>query len=460
VGGTSSTAYEKRGIAQGRSARAQAHDSIAHGGFSNSRAARSHTIGSDTDALAPLSQVFGAGTVIAQERAYIAARELEIARNTYGDFEDYPFNQWGSDYSSSIILYSPNGDGWKISVDDAGVLSAAAMPVEQADSFWPSFAPTVDEDYCWIETNSDGSILVAARAGAPEYLSMSTDGGATWNDITAAGSREWRRVLISDDGVTMFAGATTGTSGSYGFTFWESTDSGASWTSHAAPFSGSATTYPAWTFDGSADLSIITASFLGLLFTTDDLGATWTAAPDDTFPNGGYVGITVSADGTVHYAILSGSGYFIASQDSGATWTASPTPLGELRPGMRYSGFFGAYNPIATTADGSFVVVGMDGGPLIYSEDFGETWTEIEDSGYHEWQSVAISDDGTWIIAGSNDRSGVYVGDRYGLGYVNFTAQNPSWMTTISRDGVMMYGIPIGGSSPDICVISFDTTTL
>ncbi len=54
-----------------------------------------------------------------------------------------------------------------------------------------------------VASSADGTRLAAVNGG---YVYTSTDGGATWTERTAAGSRQWETVALSADGTKLCAG--------------------------------------------------------------------------------------------------------------------------------------------------------------------------------------------------------------------------------------------------------------
>jgi len=63
------------------------------------------------------------------------------------------------------------------------------------------------------------------------------------------------------------------------------------------------------------------------------------------------------------------------------------------------------WQTVAMSQDGSKMLAGVDGGRLYYSSDSGTTWTEVRPAGYDGyWNSVAMSSDGTKMLVGSYNR--------------------------------------------------------
>ena len=207
-----------------------------------------------------------------------------------------------------------------------------------------------------IASSSDGSKLVAAAG----YIFTSSDYGGIWTRRVSAGYRNWYGVASSSDGTVLVA----------------------------VDF-------------GSKDDD----QYGGYIYRSTDSGATWiqlTGAGKRLWQ-----GIACSSDGTKLAAIEYGwdhngnqiGAYIYTSSDSGATWTE------RTDAGARF------WRKIASSSDGAKLVAvdyGVsfskgtgDGGYIYTSADSGETWTEQTGSGKHSWLDVALSSDGTKLVAAS-----------------------------------------------------------
>ncbi len=167
-----------------------------------------------------------------------------------------------------------------------------------------------------VAISDDGQkIAVLDSSGADfegGYIYTSADGGATWIEQIAAGSRLWASITSTVDGNILFAAVLSGS-------LWRSTDSGATWQERASAGSR------VWTsITSSADGTKIAATAIhGYIYTSTDSGATWQERT--SAGSRGWYSITSSADGTKLAAVssdmFSSDGYLYTSQDSGATWT-------------------------------------------------------------------------------------------------------------------------------------------
>lgn len=120
-----------------------------------------------------------------------------------------------------------------------------------------------------------------------------------------------------------------------------------------------------------------------------------------------------SADGT-KLVVASMLNYIYTSTDSGATWVE------------RTSAGFHEWTAIASSADGTKLAATANdydydanqyGGFIYTSSDSGATWTEHTTAGLHEWKTIASSSDGTRLTAAANEEN--EEGDNVGFIYTS-----------------------------------------
>ena len=245
-----------------------------------------------------------------------------------------------------------------------------------------------------VAMSSDGTKMVAARenyqSGAyPSGVYISTNSGATWNAAPSpipSSSNNWTDVAISANGATMLA------------VYWSrgifiSTDSGASWTDKISAFNTAQENCNFYLADMSSDGTnmMVAAGSTGDVFQSTDYGVTWVKWSYGTSKAFKERGGAMSSDGSKRYACAypsSGSPSFFSSVNGGSTWVS-----------ISKTGFVF----VATSSDGTKLLgVSKAGaannyGYLYTSTDSGSTWV-MRDS-YRSWQSVAMSSDGTKMVA-------------------------------------------------------------
>lgn len=170
----------------------------------------------------------------------------------------------------------------------------------------------------------DAAVIWAAVADAQGLQSAnvvkSTDGGASWSDVTPPHSPMSGTAIVvdpadSDTVVAVFGGAFGGGE------VWVSQDGGASWTEHSDGLPGNP--LRAAEFAGSRLLvgggQLFGSAYLGL-YGSDDLGATWTRLDDAGWPLAVVTAIAVDpADAQTILVSTDGAGVN-RSVDGGATW--------------------------------------------------------------------------------------------------------------------------------------------
>lgn len=114
----------------------------------------------------------------------------------------------------------------------------------------------------------------------------------------------------------------------------------------------------------------------------------WTASPAE-LP--GVCSIASSSDGS-KLVVSAASGQICTSTNAGATWTERIV-LGATPPHSWSVGL----TAVASSSDGTKLVAVVRYGNIYTSVDSGSTWTERDSN--RPWQTVASSSDGTKLVA-------------------------------------------------------------
>jgi hypothetical protein len=164
-------------------------------------------------------------------------------------------------------------------------------------------------------------------------------------------------------------------------------------------------------------------SWPGYIYTSSDYGATWKQLT--AFGHSQWCttdGVAISADG--HYQVVVGSDT-IMSDDYGATWSAA------------YSPGSGAFEAVAMSADGKYLAAATNdfdppgNGDIWTSIDYGHTWTDQAASGDHQWSSIVSSSDGSHIVAAAYNGN-IYASSDYGVTWSQTSAGSRSWYAVVS----------------------------
>lgn len=287
-----------------------------------------------------------------------------------------------------------------------------------------------------IATSADGSVVYCAERGSASNGSIfrSTDFGATWTALSAAGQRFWQKIATSDNGQTILAAAQSG----YAHV---STDGGVSWTELT-----NLPTATSWALSVSADGQMLAAGYeIGHIYISTDSGATWENSTS-AFDTRRWSNIKISDDKqTLHAATrcTSNSG-FAQSFDGAAAWefrTTSPVCASD----------------IAVSADGQqlYVTEPNTGTTMRYSDDAGASWSDwlqVVGSGTTPPRHVEMSDDGRVVLVLRGGSSSVsrtaYISKDFGAtvqGYSTSTGENdvtdvPNDLAVSSDGGVIYVG--------------------
>ena len=258
--------------------------------------------------------------------------------------------------NGNVLVTGEYGGHIKISSDSGNIWR------EKQNGNWRGFA-----------MSEDGSKIYALK-GVDGYLYSSIDSGDNWNQITAAGSRDWNTLATTRSGNTIFAAVTNGY-------IYESIDSGSNWVvafEQAKNWSDIAISG-----DGS---KIIATTFGQGVYASIDGGSTWV---QKSFGTENWSSVTISNDGSKVVAVQSG-GYILTSTDLGFTWTAT------------FSTSTRSWISLSSSNDGRRLVAAESNGSIYSSNDYGSTWNAITGAGTNAWQTVNMSFSGDKILATSS----------------------------------------------------------
>ncbi len=262
-------------------------------------------------------------------------------------------------------------------------------------------------------TPNVGDVVQVTGAGAGGWIVQgsiqATEQPSVWNPQPAAGIRNWWQVTSSADGQKLAAVVDGGL-------IYTSADTGATWTARQSSRSWQAIASSA---DGSKLVAVVAGDFI---YTSTDSGATWT--PRDTVRQ--WSSVASSADGTKLVAGAN-NGKLYTSTDSGVTWT----PRESIRN----------WTSVASTPDGSKLIAVASSSQIYTSTDSGVTWTPRESG--RNWTCAAISANGARMAA-VVDGEQVYTSADGGVTWTPHLS-NLSWSSvTMSADGRLLVALSLG----------------
>jgi uncharacterized repeat protein (TIGR02543 family) len=194
---------------------------------------------------------------------------------------------------------------------------------------------------------------------------------------------------------------------------------------------GSGTSYnPAQTFlMGSANVTLYALWAL-------DSASSWTDLHSASLVYAAYDAVATSADGVYVVAVINGgagtaSGIYTSS-NSGTSWTRTHTTSR-------------AFRCVAMSSTGQYVVAGVSTGFLYVSTDYGVTWTQRGTS--QPWRGVTMSADGTKMYALANaGTAGVYTSINFGTTWTTANATSRAYYAAhVSSDGTTLAAIVNNG---------------
>ena len=303
----------------------------------------------------------------------------------------------------------------------ARCLALAGGVSVSAQTWTPTSAPT--NGWASIACSADGTRVIACAGGSPVYeipsgIYVSPDGGTNWM-LTTAPTTYWASVACSADGTNLVA--VSGTISRLGGIF-TSSDGGLTWVSNrvAAQHWQSV----ASSADGSR---LFAATTTGSLYTSTNAGAIWASNPAPA----GISFVATSADGRRLVALPggwgSGSNQVFTSTNAGATWDTHWTQNDSLTARIWRAAASSADGKVLAVAEGS----GNTFGHVYTSTDFGATWAS-NDLPVLSWQTVALSADGTRMVAAAWTDSGkptgpVYTSTDRGRSWISNSLPDSAW---------------------------------
>jgi len=281
--------------------------------------------------------------------------------------------------------------------------------------------------------SSDGRYQITAVGDygpSNGYVYVSNDHGNTWTPRITDATRLWRGVAISADGKYQTACHHNGyiyISNDYGNT-WTAKDSVRYWTAVAMSSDGKYQTATGGAY-GTQSLQIYISS---------DYGNTWIPKGTTTI----YTSVAMSSDGKYQYATenFGGNGNIYKSSDYGNTWVTIQ------------SGSYNSYTSIATSADGKYVIYCRNSSAtnVYISNDYGNTF--IAKSTAATYFSVAISDNGKYMVAGIGgyfvSTGGIYFSSDYGNTWKLITPSSGVWTVAMSSNAKYVIGVSSNTSTP------------
>lgn len=226
-----------------------------------------------------------------------------------------------------------------------------------------------------------------------------TQAAYSWSETQPAGNinQGWFYAASSGDGQKLlFSTTTRATSPLYmslnGGSSWAETQPTSTPTAYTASWNALAISS-----DGS---TFIAAQYNGRVFISTNDGTSWT----ETQPAGDAVklwyGLAASADGSVLMAASgkstapAGGGRVYISVNGGTSWTETQ-PSGNVDR---------TWNDVAVSADGTRMVAINGGwGNVYYSSNGGSSWDDVAPSNDRSWKAITMSPDGQTLVLADSD---------------------------------------------------------
>lgn len=267
---------------------------------------------------------------------------------------------WGGDSKWAVLAINTTTGGGAYTTDNGTTWSSTNLPTSA--------------QWNVIATDPTNAIMVACNAtlNATTFL-RSTDGGATWSNVTvsSAGTNASYEGIGFGGGTFVAVGGGSGSS-----TAIYSTDGGLTWTKSTLP---ATRRWAAATYDGTRWIAVgCTTSGGGNTVSaiSTDGGATWSSGGSMS----SLVWQSVTSSSAVIVAGASGSTTTNYSTDGGASWSVGSNPAGNQIYGNLY-------------ANGTFLMVSQGSSTSAFSYD-GVNWSTIAMPSSQAWIRLAFSGGG------------------------------------------------------------------
>jgi hypothetical protein len=345
---------------------------------------------------------------------------LRASHPGVADFDAiYLFKSCG-DYEMGVHLISKTGDPV---LEACGVTQGGGTGgggVVTGPSFntltWTPKTTLGNASWSAFATTTDGMTMVATK-GTISPVMRSTDGGASWTDMTSIVAGAYTTMAMSKDGSKIVIGSQNGT-------LYYSQNSGVSFSATTAGASSNGAGYW-WGVALSDDGKVVVAGdYNGKIWVSKDSGSSWTPQTDPILGAvGTWVSSAVSNDGT-KITVGARNGYVYTSTGNGSWARTAPTGTAS-----------GNWYTMASNNDVQFAA--KYDGQIWKSVDHGASWTVVEASPTAKWRSLVISDDGSKIVAGTFDGA-LYVSKDNGASWTpqaDLPAVGPYYGIGVSADG-------------------------
>lgn len=267
-----------------------------------------------------------------------------------------------------------------------------------------------------VAVSNDGRYILAGGLNTP--LFYSNDGGLTFSQKYSS-TFYWFEIKMSKSGQYQTAIGPANTvyiSNNYGKTFDERT----------IQFIGASRSYLAMSYDGKYQSITLANGIIQNIYISNDYGNNWTEI-DLTIPPlsfSGYIqGIAMSGNGQIQMAVSNG-GQILKSTDYGNTWnyifTISSSDL-----------YF-----ISMSETGQYQLIPAYGGNIWISNDYGETFTNNlnidgmtqSSFGVKGWYPCGVSPIGKYQTVCDYDLGYIYTSSDYGQNwFVRLSSEQANW---------------------------------
>ncbi len=329
------------------------------------------------------------------------------------------------EFAGDGTCYLGTMDGVWMSADDGASWSTLALGIGANDQVYEVVVDPTAPLTIWAG-------VASAMGGQPKNVMRSTNGGILWSDVTPTMPTplSCTGIALDASGSGVVVATFAGSFGGGGV--WVSTDGGASWANRSAGLP--ANPLKDAVYDGARVLVCggqnFGSQYVGL-YSSNDLGASWTALHDGSWPSLSIRDIELRPGLGTTLLLAAETGGVFRSDDSGASWAFGvggtsmlaansvswhPTEADEVlvgasslavwrsedggasfTPSSAGIGALNVHSIAGNPLDGGQLALafqGLNDGGIYTSQDAGVTWT-LEPAPSTRWNTVGYAPDGT-----------------------------------------------------------------
>ena len=257
----------------------------------------------------------------------------------------------------------------------------------------------------------------------------------TWTSVASI-DQPWRAMAVSDNGSIAYS-SKTDFSAPFEAHLWKTIDGGGTWSELLTSPNKRMWTRIAMSVNGAKIVAIgyRNDSYAEYLAVSADGGTNWSQKASQLE----WFDVAMSSNGSVLFAVNksveTAAGGVWKSDDAGDTWT-------DVTPFNGATKTIGPWRSVAVSSDGTKVLAARDSSSLYLSTDSGTSWTAVQSVASGMWSGAEMSGNGQLMLAtvddGNEADNGAWVSRDSGVTWSRTLALSALVDAAVSRDGSTM----------------------